>query len=85
MSDRYGFPDPVGDYARSHGGTDYWMRQLPIFGSVMRSGDDARFWSDYKKNTGKSPKYPGRTYSNSMAGAYYTGASLVGSMKRIYG
>lgn len=29
--------------------------------SVGRAYDNARFWSDYKKNTGYSPRYPFRS------------------------
>ncbi len=85
MADRYGFPDPLGDFARGHGGFDYWARQIPIFGDIYRTGDDARYWSDYQKNTGKTPRYPGRTYSNVMSGAYYAGSSFGSSLKNIYG
>lgn len=85
MADRFGFPDPIGDFARSHGGYDYWARQVPILGSLYRAGDDARFWSDYQKNTGHTAKYPGRTYNSSMSGAYSAGMFLGSSMKKIYG
>jgi len=42
----------------------WWAYQLPIIGTALRMQDDERYWSDYQKNTGFRPRYPGRSYSN---------------------
>lgn len=45
-------------------GSPYWMYQVPVLGTALRMSDDARYWSDYQRNTGFTPRYPGRSYAN---------------------
>lgn len=85
MTDYYRSYKIVKKFLDNHGGSDYWARQIPVVGSVMRSADDARYWDDYKKNTGKTPRYPGRTYSDTLSGVSHSEGSLLKSMKKIYG
>lgn len=53
---------------------NYWARQLPIIGNLYNAVDSKRYWDDYRKNTGFSPRYPGRTYANSGLGSALLGA-----------
>lgn len=42
----------------------WWAYQIPLVGTALRMSDDQRYWSDYQRNTGFTPRYPGRSYAN---------------------
>jgi len=42
----------------------WWAYQIPIIGTALKMQDDERYWSDYQKNTGFRPLYPGRSYNS---------------------
>lgn len=55
----------------------WWAYQVPVVGTALRMYDDQRYWEDYRKNTGFTPRYPGRSYgsygtmlSNQTSGLY---------------
>lgn len=52
--------------------SNYWKYQVPLLGDYYRAQDDYRFWQDYKKVTGHTPRYPGRQYA-------YHGQNLINS------
>jgi len=42
----------------------WWAYQLPVIGTALRMSDDERYWKDYQRVTGFTPKYPGRSYAS---------------------
>ena len=61
---------------------DYWFTQIPIVGEGYRAVENVRYWQDYKRNTGKVPRYPARAYGTSGEVAIST---IWRNMKKIYG
>jgi len=59
----------------------WWVYQMPILGTAARMLDDERYWSDYQKNTGFTPRYPGRSYNS--YGAMLFNQSM-GASKSLY-
>jgi len=55
---------------------DYWQYQLPLWGSYRRMQDDQRYWDDYRKNTGFSPRYSGRHYGDYGTRIYHESLSM---------
>lgn len=64
---------------------DYLETQVPYYGDYLHTVEDAKFWADYKKNTGFSPRYPRRAYGNSGTVAVSSTARLFRNVKKLYG
>jgi len=67
----------------SYRGSPWWAYQVPILGTALRMNDDARYWADYQKNTGFTPRYPGRSYNS--YGAMMTNQAISTSRSIIKG
>lgn len=50
-------------------GDSYWSYQIPFISNWKKASDDERYWSDYRKNTGHVPRYPGRVYGSAGSAA----------------
>lgn len=57
---------------------NYLTSVIPAFSEVQASTDNARYWSDYVKNTHKAPLYPGMAYHSPSLGR--TAESVLGVM-----
>lgn len=65
---------------RFPGNMDYWVQQIPFVGSLFKMRDTANYWEDYRKNTGFSPRYPGKTYGSSDFGGLVSTSKSYGKM-----
>lgn len=59
------FGSPANGISKWMNEDGYWQYQIPILGTYKRAMDDARYWSEYQKNTGVTVRYPGRHYGGS--------------------
>jgi len=66
---------------KSYQNYSWGMYQIPLIGTALRMSDDERYWSDYQKNTGYSPKYPGRSYNSYGAHLFNQSLSVGKSLK----
>lgn len=51
-------------------------RALALMYGLGRLSDGAKFWSDYRKNTGFTPRYPLRSMSRDIAPVFMVSKSM---------
>lgn len=64
---------------------EYLKTQIPYYSDVKRVEEDAKYWKDYKKNTGFTPRYPYRSYGHSGSYVVSSASRLFRNVKRLYG
>lgn len=64
---------------------DFWKTQIPYYNQIGTALENERYWKDYKKNTGFTPRYPFRAYGHSGVSAAQTVYRGVRNLKRLYG
>lgn len=43
---------------------EFYLAQTPLVGDYLKASDTGKYYADYYKNTGITPRYPYMTYPN---------------------